>query len=46
MFWIWLVLFYAASSLGKIIPAAIVAKLCKYSWRESFSIGILLNTKG
>jgi hypothetical protein len=46
MFWVWLVLFFVVSSIGKIIPASIVAKLCKYSWRESFSIGILLNTKG
>ncbi|ORY50161.1 hypothetical protein LY90DRAFT_702963 [Neocallimastix californiae] len=46
MFWIWLVIFFIASSIGKILAASLVARLCKFSWRESFSIGILLNTKG
>jgi len=46
MFWVWLVLYFVASSIAKIVPTSIVAKSCKFSWRESFSIGILLNTKG
>ncbi|ORX42141.1 hypothetical protein BCR36DRAFT_416271 [Piromyces finnis] len=46
MFWVWLVLLFVVSSFCKIVPASIIAKFCKFSWRESFSLGILLNTKG
>jgi Kef-type K+ transport system membrane component KefB len=32
--------------VGKIVGATLSARFLKNSWRESFTIGILMNTKG
>jgi Kef-type K+ transport system membrane component KefB len=40
------VLIIVTACAGKIIGATLAAKFCKNTWRESFTVGILMNTKG
>uniref|UniRef100_A0A914W636 Cation/H+ exchanger domain-containing protein n=1 Tax=Plectus sambesii TaxID=2011161 RepID=A0A914W636_9BILA len=46
MTWMWLVLVILISCSGKIFGCTFAAKLVGIPWRESWSIGILMNTKG
>ncbi|MFG1953697.1 cation:proton antiporter [Micromonospora sp. NPDC048830] len=41
-----LALIMAAACLGKLIGAAAPAKLSGMSWRDSYSVGLLMNTRG
>lgn len=44
--WGLVVLVITTACVGKIAGATLAAKLLKNSWRESFTVGILMNTKG
>ncbi|KAJ1969582.1 K(+)/H(+) antiporter [Dimargaris xerosporica] len=44
--WGMLFLVLAATCGGKILGCAFAARFCKFSWRESFTIGFLMNCKG
>uniref|UniRef100_A0A915ITU1 Cation/H+ exchanger domain-containing protein n=1 Tax=Romanomermis culicivorax TaxID=13658 RepID=A0A915ITU1_ROMCU len=44
--WLWLFVVIAVACVGKLFGSAITARLMRMSWRESFSIGVLMNTKG
>eukprot|EP01114_Cavostelium_apophysatum_P020182 TRINITY_DN6698_c0_g1_i4.p1 TRINITY_DN6698_c0_g1~~TRINITY_DN6698_c0_g1_i4.p1 ORF type:complete len:168 (-),score=33.30 TRINITY_DN6698_c0_g1_i4:22-525(-) len=44
--WGLVVLSITTASVGKILGGTLAAKIVKCSWRESFTIGILMNTKG
>ncbi|KAJ1979220.1 K(+)/H(+) antiporter [Dimargaris verticillata] len=44
--WGMLFLVLAATCGGKILGCTFAARFCKFSWRESFTIGFLMNCKG
>jgi Kef-type K+ transport system membrane component KefB len=41
-----MILIVAAATLGKILGGAAGARLAKYSWRESWATGSLMNARG
>jgi Kef-type K+ transport system membrane component KefB len=41
-----LVLITCAACTGKLLGAAVPARLCGMSWRDSYSVGLLMNTRG
>ena len=40
------ILVIVTAVVGKIVGGTVAARVLKNSWRESFTIGILMNTKG
>ena len=44
--WLFAFLVFACACGGKIIGCTMAARFAKLEWRESFAIGILMNTKG
>jgi len=44
--WRLVILITFTACLGKVLGAMFAAKIMKCNWRESFTIGILMNTKG
>jgi Kef-type K+ transport system membrane component KefB len=44
--WGYFFMIIVLSMFGKIIGCAVVARMVKIPWRESFTIGVLMNTKG
>uniref|UniRef100_A0A915IY59 Cation/H+ exchanger domain-containing protein n=1 Tax=Romanomermis culicivorax TaxID=13658 RepID=A0A915IY59_ROMCU len=44
--WLWLFIVIFTAIFGKLIGCLITARLVGMGWRESFTVGILMNTKG
>ena len=44
--WIWLMVFVAAATLGKILPVFVVGRAFRYNSAESLLLGTLMNTRG
>eukprot|EP01114_Cavostelium_apophysatum_P020183 TRINITY_DN6698_c0_g2_i1.p1 TRINITY_DN6698_c0_g2~~TRINITY_DN6698_c0_g2_i1.p1 ORF type:complete len:497 (-),score=112.18 TRINITY_DN6698_c0_g2_i1:1097-2587(-) len=44
--WGFVVLVVATACTGKILGGTISAKFMKYNWKDSFTVGVLMNTKG
>ena len=44
--WLFLLLVIFVACAGKIIGCTLAARFTGFKWREAFSIGVLMNTKG
>jgi len=44
--WLWFFIVFGVACSGKLFGCALVARVSGVNWRESFSIGVLMNTKG
>jgi len=44
--WCMLILVIFMACFGKIVFSAIAARFCRLTWRESLTLGVLMNTKG